>query len=255
MRTRIVAGNWKMNTCPSDAVVLAQQIAASDRVRTAPPTVEVVVCPPHTSLSAAGSVLTGTNVRIGAQNCHHERKGAFTGEVSVDALVELGCRYVLVGHSERRRDQHETDALIGRKAAAACAAGLVPIICVGETLDERDAGRTLDVIAVQVRDIVGSAGEDVLRASVIAYEPVWAIGTGRSATPEQAQEVHAMLRADVAARGAASIPLLYGGSVTPETAADLFACQDIDGALVGGASLNAASFTSIVAAAAAAAQG
>lgn len=246
MRTRIIAGNWKMNTTPDEASALVAEIASSSSVQKAPSSVKIVVCPPYLSLTSAVSSASGSNISIGAQNCHHEEKGAYTGEVSPVILSSIGVSYVIVGHSERRRDQFESNDLIGRKAARALACGLTPIICVGETLDEREDDITTDVIGTQIRLITSSAGEDVIKASVIAYEPVWAIGTGRAATPVQAQDVHAFIRSELHIFGAQHVPILYGGSVTDENAATLFSCRDIDGALVGGASLKAASFCAII---------
>lgn len=249
MRTRIIAGNWKMNTTPDEASALVAEIVSSPIVQQAPLSVRIVMCPPYLSLSSAIQASAGSNVAIGAQNCHHEEKGAYTGEVSPVVLQIMGVKYVIVGHSERRRDQFENNELIGRKAARALACGLTPIICVGETLDEREDDITTDVIGTQIRLITSAAGEDVIKNSVIAYEPVWAIGTGRAATPIQAQDVHAFIRSELHIFGAQEVPILYGGSVTDENASTLFTCRDIDGALVGGASLKAASFSAIIEAA------
>ncbi|MCX6139555.1 MAG: triose-phosphate isomerase [Candidatus Kapabacteria bacterium] len=246
MRTKVIAGNWKMNTNPEDATELVKKIVSSASVQLAPSLVRVVVCPPYLSLANALIAAGGTSVSIGAQNCHHEEKGAYTGEVSPVVLAGMGLGYVIVGHSERRRYQLESNEIIGRKAARAHECGLTPIICVGETLDEREDDITTDVIGTQIRLITASAGEDVVKASVIAYEPVWAIGTGRAATPLQAQDAHAFIRSELHIFGAQDVSILYGGSVTDENASLLFSCPDIDGALVGGASLNADSFCSIV---------
>ncbi len=249
MRTRIIAGNWKMNTTPDEASALVAEIVSSSTVQQAPLSVRIVVCPPYLSLSSAIQSSVGSHVVIGAQNCHHEEKGAYTGEVSPVVLHGMGVKYVIVGHSERRRDQFENNELVGRKAARALACGLTPIICVGETLDEREDDITTDVIGTQIRLITSAAGEDVIKGSVIAYEPVWAIGTGRAATPIQAQDVHAFIRSELHIFGAQDVPILYGGSVTDENASTLFTCRDIDGALVGGASLKASSFCAIIEAA------
>lgn len=243
-----VVGNWKMNLLRSAAIDLVEKLnalgAASDGE------VTVVVCPPYTAIDAVISVANSTHIKVGSQNCHHQSSGAFTGEVSAEMLVDLGCSYVIVGHSERRRDMHETDALIGVKAAAASRAGLRPIICVGEQLEERTAGRTQDIITEQLDGIIASATPEVVASSLIAYEPVWAIGTGLAASPEQAQEVHAWIRQHLATSGVQThVPLLYGGSVTANNAAELFSCKDIDGALVGGASLKPQEFSTIVKAA------
>lgn len=216
--------------------------------------VEVVVCPPYTALAAVGQALQGTVVELGAQNVHEREAGAFTGEVAAPMLVDVGCRWVIVGHSERRRGQpQENSALVNRKLRAALAAGLRAIVCVGETLEEREAGQTEAVVGAQVRESLDGCQADVGRV-VLAYEPVWAIGTGRTATPGQAQAVHAFIRRLLGetwgAEAAEAMRIQYGGSVTPENAAGLLGQADVDGALVGGASLRANSFAAIVRAAA-----
>lgn len=250
MRTRIIAGNWKMNSNPGQAKVLASEIVVDcAAIRAVESGVTVVLCPPYTSLEVTINLLSGTGLHVGGQNCHHEPQGAYTGEISAEVLAAIGCSYVIVGHSERRRDQNETDSLIGKKAERATASGLTPIICIGETLQERQEGVTMEVIQRQISEIVKAAGRDVVCGSVIAYEPVWAIGTGLAATPEQAQEVHSFIRKSLVDIGAVGVSLLYGGSVTETNAAELFTCQDIDGALVGGASLRSSSFASIISAA------
>jgi triosephosphate isomerase len=239
MRKPLVAGNWKMHGSRAENADLVRQLL--DLVN--PESVaEVLVCPPFVYLWETGRMLKDTDVALGAQTVCAEALGAFTGEVSGAMLRDVGCSYVLVGHSERRQLYGESDALVARKFVAAQAQGLVPVLCVGETLEEREGGRTNEVVARQL---------DAVRA-VIAYEPVWAIGTGRTASPEQAQEVHAMIRAKVAALDAtiaASVRILYGGSVKASNARELFAMADIDGGLVGGASLKAEEFAQICAAA------
>jgi len=247
MRKPIVAGNWKMNK----TVVEAQALVAALRPALADLTgVEVVLCPPFTALAAVGAALRSTSIGLGAQNMHAEKAGAYTGEIAAAMLVELGCRYVILGHSERRTYFHETDDAVNRKARAALAAGLHPIVCVGETLGEREAGHTEAVVTMQVRGSLAQLGPDELLRTIIAYEPVWAIGTGRTATSAQAQEVHALIRRlllDMAGgRVAADVRIQYGGSVKPANARELMGQPDIDGGLIGGASLEAQSFLDIV---------
>lgn len=242
-----VVGNWKMNLAQSSArslvASLAQTGAVSDR------TVDVIVCPPYTLISAVAD-LQAEGISIGAQNCHHIAKGAYTGEISAEMLIEAGCSYVILGHSERRRDQHEDDELIGRKAHHALQSGLRPIVCIGETLEQRQNGQTISVIKDQLDNIINSATSECLASCIIAYEPIWAIGTGLAATAEQAEEVHACIREHLTFCGITQeVPLLYGGSVTAVNATSLFACSNIDGALVGGASLTADDFAGIVQAA------
>ena len=247
-RTAILAGNWKMHGTVAQTRLLAaglvRRLASSTKDR------QVVIAPPFTSLAAAAEAVHGSTIEIGAQNVHWEASGAFTGEISADMLVEAGCRWVIVGHSERRQHFGETDACVGRRARAALAAGLQPIICVGETLEERDGGLTLDVMRRQTRAALLGLGAAAIRDVCIAYEPVWAIGTGRAATPAQAEEVHAKLREVVAevtdGNEAERLRILYGGSVKPDNIGALMAQPDIDGALVGGASLDVESFARIV---------
>jgi triosephosphate isomerase (TIM) len=242
-RSRLVAGNWKMHgsRAANSALLgaLRQEIGA---LRGA----ECAVCPPFPYLQQVAELVAGTALALGAQNVSEHAQGAYTGEVSAAMLTELGCRYVIVGHSERRQLYGESEALVAAKLAAAQAAGLVPILCVGETLQEREAGRTEEVVARQLDAVLW---QGPLQTAVLAYEPVWAIGTGRNATPEQAQAVHAFLRRRVPA----GTRILYGGSVKPANAGALFAMPDIDGGLIGGASLVAADFIQIVKAAASAA--
>jgi triosephosphate isomerase len=239
-----------MNTSRAEGVALAAAVAkgvgsASD--------VEVAVCPPSVYLAAIGQAIAGSAVGLGGQNCYHEAKGAFTGEVSPAMLVDVGCKYVVLGHSERRAIFKESSADVNRKVVAALAAGLVPIVCVGETLDERKANRTRAVVREQIEGSLGTLTAEQVTKLVIAYEPVWAIGTGVVATPEQAEEVHADLRKLLETRYtpqvAASVRIQYGGSVNAENAASLLGQPNIDGALVGGASLKADGFLAIVAAA------
>lgn len=246
MRTKIVAGNWKMNKKASEAAALVegikQEVAGVSKV-------EVVVCPPFTDLKDAAAACAGSNVALGAQNVHWEASGAFTGEISAEMLKELGVTYVIVGHSERRQYFGETDETVNKRAKAALAAGLIPIVCVGETLSERDAGQMEEVVVRQTKAGVDGLGEDLAKV-VIAYEPVWAIGTGRTATPAQAQEVHALIRRTLAeiSNGdiANGIRIQYGGSMKPENAKELMSQPDIDGGLIGGAALKADSFAAII---------
>ena len=248
-RPRLVAGNWKMHRTAVEGASLAAELRA---LLSAPRGCEVAVCPPFPALESVGRALSGSSMRLGGQNLHPESQGAFTGEVSGAMLRALDCTYVIVGHSERRHGMGEDDAMVARKLRAAQRDQLVPIVCVGETLAEREAGKTADVLIRQVLvayEGLGAAARD----TVIAYEPVWAIGTGKVASPEQAAEAHEILRATldrVAGPGTgAALTILYGGSVNAGNAAALFALEGVDGALVGGASLEAASFFRIVSAA------
>jgi triosephosphate isomerase len=244
MKEMFVVGNWKMHLLQAEALGLVDELEGAGAASGGG--VDVVICPPYTALAVlAGRGLRG--ISLGAQNCHAETKGAYTGEISAEMLRDVGCSYVILGHSERRRDQHESDLEIGRKARHCVEVGLRPILCVGEQLDEREQGRTRSVIQRQLDGLIRSAGTEVVTRSMIAYEPVWAIGTGLAATAVQAQEVHASIRSHLFDNGiGGSVPLLYGGSVTGANAASLFACGDIDGALVGGASLKAQEFAHIV---------
>jgi triosephosphate isomerase len=248
-RRKIVAGNWKMNLDRAQARSLAEAVAKrSPEAGTA----DLVLCPPAVYLDAVATAVADSPVALGGQTVHDKTNGAFTGEVAPPMLVDLGCRYVIVGHSERRMLFGETDAIVNAKAKAALAAGLTPIVCVGETLEEREAGRTGDVVTAQVRGSLAGLPPADVAGLVIAYEPVWAIGTGRVATPQQAQEVHELIRRVVGALTspdvAGRVRIQYGGSVKPDNAADLAAQPDIDGALVGGASLKADDFLGIAAA-------
>jgi triosephosphate isomerase len=243
-RRLLIAGNWKMNGLGRDGRALAAGIAAGARMRRGGGA-ELLVCPPATLLSIVKGEIAGSAVTLGAQDCHAAPAGAHTGDVSAPMLADLGCRYVILGHSERRADHREDDAAVRAKAAAARAAGLVAIVCVGETLAERDAGRTLEVVG---RQLAGSIPDGATPAdAVVAYEPVWAIGTGRVATRAQVAEVHAAIRDRLGARfnGESGFRILYGGSVKPENAVELLGLDDVDGALVGGASLRADSFLAI----------
>ncbi len=247
----LVAGNWKMHTVPAAAVGLAREVVR--RVRGHADGVTVTVCPPFVALAAVAEVVRPTPVRLGAQTMHEAAEGAYTGEVSAAMLVAVGCRYVILGHSERRQLFGETDGGVGRKVKAALAVGLAPIVCVGETLDERTAGDEERVVGRQLDAALGGVQLEAAESLVVAYEPVWAIGTGETATPEQAQAMHRFIRERAArALGEAgrAVAVLYGGSVKPGNAADLFAQPDIDGGLIGGASLEAESFAAIVEAAA-----
>ncbi len=246
----LVAGNWKMHTDREEAIRLAQALV--DEVGDPGP-VQVAVCPPFVNLEVVRQIIEPTPIRLGAQHMHEEEAGAYTGEVSAPMLKAVGCRYVILGHSERRQYFGETDAAVNRKIKRALQYGLVPIVCVGETLDERQAGQAAAVVERQVQAALDGVTLASAEALVIAYEPVWAIGTGHTATPEQAQEMHALIRRLLIDRYGESIGralhILYGGSVKPGNAADLFAQPDVDGGLIGGASLKAADFAAIVRAA------
>ena len=248
MRRPLIAGNWKMHLDRAAAVALAAEIA---RRAGEFPGVDLAVCPPFVYLDAVGGALAGSPVALAAQNMHQAASGAFTGEISPSMLVDLGCRYVILGHSERRHIFGESDADVNLKTLAALAAGLVPIVCLGEQLAEREAGRTGAVIHSQFAGSLAGVTAEQMRQIVIAYEPVWAIGTGKVATPQQAEAVHADLRELLAARYnvevANGVRIQYGGSVKPDNAAALLAQPNIDGALVGGASLKAADFFGIIA--------
>jgi triosephosphate isomerase len=249
MRKPIVAGNWKMHKAIGEAIDLAAEIkgrlAENDSV-------EVVLCPPFTALKAVGDLIRYSNLALGAQNLFWEPQGAYTGEISADMLRDLGCGYVIVGHSERRTYFHETDEGVARKAKALLEAGLRPIVCVGETLEQREVGKTEEVVRSQVENCLSGLGEGLVR-TVVAYEPVWAIGTGKTATAGQAQEVHAFIRGLVRTmagnEAAEAVRIQYGGSVKPENAAEIFGQPDVDGGLIGGASLKADPFVAIVEAA------
>lgn len=250
MRKKIIAGNWKMNKLTGEAVTLA--LAVRNSLANCSD-IEVILCPTFTALKSVGDILAGTQIKLGAQNMHWETEGAFTGEISSSMIKDVGGQYVILGHSERRQFFHETDVIVNRKAKAALVAGLIPIVCVGETLEQREGNQTDDVVATQVTKSLAGLDESAFRRVVVAYEPVWAIGTGRTATPAQAQDVHALIRqvlAKVCNPGAAqAVRIQYGGSVKPSNAKELFSQPDIDGGLIGGAALDAPSFVDIVKAA------
>jgi triosephosphate isomerase len=247
MRTPLIAGNWKMYKTVGEATLLVRELLAglgelTDR--------EAIVCPPFTALAAVAPLLTNTPLGLGAQNLYPEAQGAFTGEVSPPMLVDIGCRYVIVGHSERRQYFGESDAFVNRKLRAALAHGLQPIVCVGESKPQRDAGQAEPIVTAQVRAALVDVTPEQMLNVVIAYEPIWAIGTGDTATPADAQAMHAAIRATLhdlyGAAIASAVRIQYGGSVKPDNIDELMAQPDIDGALVGGASLQAASFLRII---------
>ena len=250
MRKKIIAGNWKMNKTVAEAVDLAAAIKLD---LASCSSVDVVLCPPFTAIKAVSDVISETLINVGAQNMSSEENGAYTGEISHAMLKELFVRYVILGHSERREYYRETDYWINRKVLKALEKNLRPILCVGEKLEQREAGETEKVVEVQVREGLKDVPPDAYTELVIAYEPVWAIGTGKTATSAQAQEVHAFIRGivqDLAGEDAANtVRIQYGGSMKPENAAELLSQPDIDGGLIGGASLDAASFAAIVKAA------
>jgi len=242
-RVPMVAGNWKMNTDREEALRLAKEIvqAVGSLYKT-----EIVLCPPYVWLGDVYQLVKSTRIKLGGQNIHWEDRGAFTGEISAQMLKAAGCKYVIIGHSERRRHFGETDEQVNRKIKKAVETGLSAIVCLGETLEERESGKTKEIIEKQFREsLAGIVDFDKI---VIAYEPVWAIGTGRNATPEQAQDVHVLLRSLLkdTAKDAAEIRILYGGSVNSSNAGPLFAQNDIDGFLVGGASLKSTEFLAII---------
>jgi triosephosphate isomerase len=245
MRRKMVAGNWKMHGSLNANQSLVEGLLGGPR-----PACEVVVCVPFPYLAQVGGLLAGSSIGLGAQDCSVHEQGAYTGEVAVGMLRELGCGHVIVGHSERRAYHHETDSTVAAKAQRVLAGGMTPIICVGETLGQRERGETEAVIGMQLDAILHLLGER-LHETVLAYEPVWAIGTGRTASPQQAQDVHAFIRARAARHhmDAGDVRVLYGGSVKSDNAAELFAQPDIDGGLIGGASLKAADFLAVVGAA------
>jgi triosephosphate isomerase len=245
-RRKFICGNWKMHKTSAEAVQLVGEL------RSISSSAEVAVAPPFTALSSVKTALQGSSIELFGQNCHHEKQGAFTGEVSAPMLAELGCDGVILGHSERRQYFGETDEGVNKKLKAALLAGLHPIVCVGETLAEREAGRTWEVVSRQVRGALAGLAVEQVAKMTLAYEPVWAIGTGKVATTAQAQEVHRQIRGllrELAQAAADAVRIQYGGSVKADNAADLLAQPDIDGALVGGASLKAEDFSRIVVAA------
>ena len=243
MRSSLIAGNWKMNGSLQSVIELVEAIVAGDSGNA-----NLAVCPPAIFLMKVGGMLADSRIALGAQNVCDQESGAFTGEISAAMLRESGCRYAIVGHSERRSLYGESDQLVAARFAMAISAGLTPILCVGETLDERDQGVTEAVVARQLDAVLETSGINGIRQAVIAYEPVWAIGTGVVATPEQAQAVHAFIRARLAETDdavAQQVQILYGGSMNPSNAAELLSQTDIDGGLIGGASLKAADFLAI----------
>lgn len=247
MRRPMIAGNWKMYKNVTEALELANGIkrSAYDIEN-----VEIVICPPFTDLSEVSEILVDSNIGLGAQNCYWEKEGAFTGEVSASMLRSVGCNYVIIGHSERRKFFGETDETVNKKIKAAIDSGLIPIFCVGETLEEREKGKTLQVVKTQVTNGLKGFDEGYLETLIIAYEPVWAIGTGKTATPAQAQEVHAMIRdllKDLFSGDfSGAVRILYGGSVKPDNIEELMKAGDIDGGLIGGASLKTEGFVDII---------
>ncbi len=246
---KLVVGNWKLHGSRAFNAELIQGLLAADLAATAP-RADVAVCPPFVFLSDVAAALQGSAIAVGTQDLSVQAQGAFTGEVSGPMVREFGAKYAIVGHSERRSYHAESDQLVADKAKAALSHGLIPIVCVGETLAERESGQTEAVVGRQLKAVIDTLGEQ-LSQIVVAYEPVWAIGTGKTASPEQAQAVHAFLRAQLrsAQAQAAGVPLLYGGSVKPDNAAELFAQADIDGGLIGDAALKAADFAAIARAA------
>lgn len=248
MRKKVIAGNWKMNLDLHQSQKLVSEIinglGKDNRA-------DVIVCPPFTSLSEVSSLLKGTQIKLGAQNMHFEESGAFTGEISANMLKSVGCEYVILGHSERRVIFNEPDELINKKIKTALIKELKPIFCVGELLEQRESGETMNVISTQIEKGLNGITSEQMKNIIIAYEPVWAIGTGKTATPQQAQEVHLFIRELVAKKFSASVAeniiIQYGGSVKPDNSSELLSQKDIDGALVGGACLKADSFLGIIA--------
>ena len=246
MRKHIVAGNWKMNTTVPEGVELAKAVVAkSEEV---PSDVKLIIAPPFVHLAPVAEVVKGTKVGLSAQNCADKEKGAYTGEVSVNMLKSVACEYTILGHSERRQYYGETDAKLVDKIHLALAAGLSPIFCIGENLEQREAGKHFDVVTEQVKNVLYTLTPEEMANVIVAYEPVWAIGTGKTATAEQAQEIHACVRKVLAEKFgtlAEEITILYGGSCKPSNAKELFAQPDIDGGLIGGAALKAEDFIGI----------
>ncbi len=245
----IIAGNWKMNKLPSETYDYVKEVVEATKGAAC----EVVCCTPYVNLSEAVRAANGTHVKIGAENLHFEDKGAFTGEVSADMLVDLGVDYVIIGHSERREYNNETDETVNLKTIKALSKGLIPIVCCGESLDQREAGITMDLITIQIKKAFANINADDAKKVVVAYEPIWAIGTGKTATDEQAEEVCAAIRNVLAGlyddATAKEITIQYGGSMNAANCAGLLAKANIDGGLIGGASLKSADFATIVAAA------
>ena len=244
MRKPIIAGNWKMNKTPAEGVKLVEELIPLVKGAAC----DVVVCGPATDLCAVGKAIKGTNVTLGAQNVHFEKSGAFTGEISADMLLELGVEYVIIGHSERRQYFGETDETVNKRTLRALEAGLKPIVCVGESLEERESGKTEELLETQIK--IGLASVEDITKVVIAYEPIWAIGTGKTATSEQANETIGFIRKVLGevfgADAASKVRIQYGGSMKPTNAKELMAMEEIDGGLIGGASLKAVDFSGIV---------
>lgn len=247
LRTPILAGNWKMYKTIKEATALAEGLktkvgSVTDR--------QIIICPTYVSLLSVSEVIKGSALKLGAQNMYWEDKGAFTGEISPPMLKDVGCSYVIIGHSERRQFFGETNQTVNRKMAKAFQSGLIPIVCIGESLEEREKGSTLKILETQLREGIKDLGEKELNDLIVAYEPVWAIGTGKTATPQQAEEAHSFIRTVIGQiynkTGAEQVRILYGGSVKPENIKELMAQSNIDGALVGGASLEIESFSKIV---------
>jgi triosephosphate isomerase (TIM) len=246
-RKLVIAGNWKMNKTVAEALDLVQGLK---RELASVKEVDIIVCPPFTALDAVSKAILDSNIRLGAQNMSEHNSGAYTGEIAAAMLKEFSVRYVILGHSERRQYQKESDALIARKALAAHAAAIKPIVCVGETLEERESGRTEKVVGTQLEGSLAGLSKDQMEETIVAYEPVWAIGTGRNATPQQAQDVHAFIRQTLVRlfddSVAKRVRVQYGGSVKPANARELMSQPDVDGALVGGAALEIRSFSDII---------
>ena len=246
MRRSLVIGNWKMHgTRASNRELIAGILAGLNANQNC----DAVVCVPFTAIFEASDAISGTSLALGSQNVADADQGAYTGEISANMLAEYGCGYAIVGHSERRQLYGETNQLVATRYEHAIKGGIIPVLCIGETDEQREQGKTFDVIVEQLSAVIDYSGIESLSKAVIAYEPVWAIGTGKTATPDQAQEVHAFIRKQVAARDSAlaeTVQILYGGSVKPDNAADLFGKDDIDGGLIGGASLQADSFLGII---------
>ncbi len=246
MRKQIVAGNWKMNTTPAEGTELAKAVA--ELSKEVADNVSLIVAPPFTHLCSVAKTLAGTKVALSSQNCADQASGAYTGEVSARMIASLGASYVILGHSERREYYGETSEILNKKMAQAYANDLTPIYCVGEKLNERETGKHFDVVRAQIEEVVYQLAPEQFDRLIIAYEPVWAIGTGKTATADQAQEMHAYIRSVLAEKfgdKAAACPILYGGSCKPSNAKELFAKTDVDGGLIGGASLVAADFIAI----------
>ncbi len=247
MRKKIAAGNWKMNTTPAEGLKLVSEIvvSAADVAKD----VELIVCPPYTHLASILEKVKGTRVMVGAQNCAWELNGAYTGEISIPMLKEMGVTHVIIGHSERREYFHESNDMMLMKVRLTLSHGLIPIFCIGEKLEEREKGIQFSVVEEQLKGVVFQLSEDSLKNIIIAYEPVWAIGTGKTATPDQVQKMHGFIRETIAAtynnQAASTIPILYGGSVKAANAKEIFGMTDVDGGLIGGASLSVPEYIQI----------